>query len=154
MMLTHAGSGTRMSVPDGWEVSADANDATVVALEPPRGSGDGPAFRASLVLTAVATGADFRQWQVDTDVLLPGVLADYQLLDLERVEVAGRAGGRRLARHRGPDGTDLTMEQWFVLVDGTGITVTATVDSWRYDGLADDLARHARSLAVPDGARP
>jgi hypothetical protein len=150
MILGHAGTGARMSVPDGWEVSADANDATVVALEPPRRSGG---FRASLVLTAVATGADFRQWQVDTDALLPGVLADYLLIDLERLDVAGRAGGRRLARHVGPDGSDLTMEQWFVLVDGTGLTVTATVDSWRYDELADELSRHARSLAVPDGAR-
>src|SRR5206468_177335 len=79
------------------------------------------------------------------------VPTDYLLLDLERLPVAGLPGGRRLARHVSPEGVDLTMEQWFVLVDGAGITVTATVDSWRYDAVTDELTAHALSLALPAG---
>lgn len=146
-------AGARVSVPDGWELAVDERSRTAMALEPPRELGGVAAFRCNLVLNADDTALDFRQWQVNTDQLLPEVLTDYLLLDLERLEVAGHAGGRRLARHVAGDGTDVTMEQWFTLVGGTGFTVTATVDSWRYAALADQLSGHARSLTVPGAAR-
>lgn len=152
-VLEHSGTGARMTVPEGWEVvepgTGEVAEAVVTALEPPRQAPVG--FRANLVLSVVGTGLDFRQWQVNTDIMLPQALTDFVLLDLERLEVAGHPGGRRLARHVGPDGTDLTLEQWFTLVDGAGITVSATVDSWRYDAVADELATHARSLSLPGG---
>ena len=157
--LVHEDTGARLSVPAGWEVVSggpgEVEQAVGAALEPPREGADAAApaagFRANLVLSVVPTTLDFRQWQVNTDLLLPQVLTDYLLLDLERLPVAGRPGGRRLARHVSPAGVDLTMEQWFVLVGGAGITVTATVDSWRYDAVADELAAHALSLALPAG---
>jgi len=149
-VLEHASTGARMTAPAGWEVGPQtAHDSTMLALEPARPMVLGPGFRASLVFTAVPTELDFRQWQVNSDLLLPKVLSDYVLLDLERLQVAGCSGGRRLARHVGPGGVDLTMEQWFLLVDGVGITVTATVDSWRYDAVADELCSHALSLQLP-----
>ena len=146
-VLEHAPSGSRATAPDGWEVLVDERAQTAAALEPARDAG---AFRANLVLTVVPTALDFRGWQRNTDLLLPRVLHDYLLLDLERVQVAGRPGGRRLARHLAPDGTDVTMEQWFALVDGAGVTLTGTVDTWRYADLADVFATHALGLTVPD----
>ena len=146
--VEHPGSGARMSVPDGWEVlSADDSD-TVVALEPAV-EGD-EAFRANLVLSVVDNdGMSFRDWQTATDEVLPGLLEDYLLLDLEKRPVAGLAGGRRLAHHVSPDGVALTMEQWFTVVDGVGFTLTATVDSWRYDEWADELSALADRLDLP-----
>lgn len=135
-----------LAVPAGWEVLANpAEGITWVAREPAEPAAP-QRFRANLVLTAVPTGGlDFREWQRGTDELLPQVLDDFLLVDLERIDVVGRPGGRRLAHHAGPQGEALTMEQWFTLVDGVGHTLTATVETWRYDELADLCARAART---------
>lgn len=99
-----------------------------------------------MVLTAADNrGLTFRDWQVATDELLPRMLDDSALIDLERCDLAGHVGGRRLAHHVTPDGTAVTMEQWFTLVDGVGWSFTATVDSLRYVALADLLAGMCRS---------
>ncbi|RZS86935.1 hypothetical protein EV189_2353 [Motilibacter rhizosphaerae] len=143
-VLEHPASGARCGVPDGWGTTTDEGTGAALALEPEH---DG--FRASLVLTVEDTGASFREWQVGADALLPSVLHDYLLLDLERPHVAGRPGGRRLAHHVTEDGADVTLEQWMVLVDGKGFTLTATVDTLRYDALADELAACAATLVVP-----
>lgn len=148
--VQHPRSGARISVPDGWEILCDEESDTLVALEPGEPGEPGTGFRANLVLSVVANGdLSFRDWQVATDATLPEMLTDYQLLDLEKLDVAGRPGGRRLAHHVSPDGVPLTMEQWFTAVGGTGYTLTATVDSWRYDELADVFADLARRLEIP-----
>jgi hypothetical protein len=43
------------------------------------------------------------------------------------------------------------MEQWFTLVDGVGHTLTATVETWRYDELADPCAAAARDWRPAPG---
>jgi len=135
-----------LPLPAGWQVLADAAPGTAVAVEV---SDSSVGFTSNLVLsTADNAELSFRDWQVATDELLPGMLTDYLLLDLERCDVAGRPGGRRLAHHITPDGTAVTMEQWFTAVAGVGWTLTATVDSLRYDGLADLLARTAAGLLI------
>lgn len=153
--VEHPGSGARMSVPEEWEVLTAEDSDTVIALEP-SAVGD-EVFRANLVLSVVGNdGMSFRDWQTATDEVLPAMLQDYLLLDLEKRPVAGLAGGRRLAHHVSPEGVALTMEQWFTVVDGVGFTLTATVDSWRYDQWADELAALAERLQLPaatsDGA--
>ena len=146
--VEHPGSGARMSVPEEWEVLTSEDSDTVVALEP-SAPGD-EVFRANLVLSVVDNGGlGFRDWQTATDEVLPAMLQDYLLLDLEKRPVAGLAGGRRLAHHVSPEGVALTMEQWFTVVDGVGFTLTATVDSWRYDQWADELAALAERLELP-----
>jgi hypothetical protein len=44
------------------------------------------------------------------------------------------------------------MEQWFVALDGVGHTLTFTVDTRRYDAVADDIAESAATWR-PDGGR-
>ena len=138
-----------LSVPPGWEILEDPPETTLLVA---RGPARQEAFRPNLVVTAQDTGGlDFRDWQAGTDELLPRILDAYLLVDLERLEIDGHPGGRRLAHHTGPAGEALTMEQWFTLVDGVGHTLTATVETWRYDELADALATAAASWR-PDGA--
>jgi hypothetical protein len=104
------------------------------------------AFRGNLVLTCDALGGlTFRDWQVASDQVLPTMLQDYVLVDLERIELDGRPGGRRLAHHVDQAARALTMEQWFVADGDRGWTLTATVETWSYDGLADELAEVAAS---------
>ncbi len=138
-----------VTAPEGWDVLTDLPEGLTWAARearPADGPGTPDPFLANLVLTEVSSGGlDFRDWQAGTDELLPRVLDDYLLVDLERLEVGGRPGGRRLAHHAGPNGEALTMEQWFTLVDGIGHTLTATIDTWRYDELADLCASVARS---------
>jgi len=113
-------------------------------------------FRANLVLTCDDLGGGtFRDWQVASDGVLPAMLRDYLLLDLERLEVDGLLGGRRLAHHVDQAARALTIEQWFVADDDRGWTLTATVETWSYDGLADNLAEVAgawRPLTGPSTA--
>ena len=141
----------RVLLPTGWEELGDPAPGTAVAVEPAEASAGG--FGSNLVLSC-ADNADlsFRDWQVTTDQLLPRMLTDYLLLDLERCQVAGRPGGRRLAHHITPDGVAVTMEQWFTAVDGVGWTLTATVDSFRYDEQAELLARAVAGLEIGAGA--
>lgn len=133
-----------LTLPAGWEVLDDPTGETVLVAREPADSERPDRFLANLVVTAVPVGGlDFRNWQAGTDELLPRVLADYLPVDLEKIDVGGRPGGRRLAHHASPDGAALTMEQWFVLVDDVGHTLTATVETWRYDELADLCAQVA-----------
>lgn len=101
-------------------------------------------FRANLVLTCDdTTGMTFRDWQVATDEVLPRALDDYLLVDLEKVEVDGHPGGRRLAHHVDASGRALTMEQWCTLAGDRGWTLTATCETWSYDDLAEAFAATA-----------
>jgi hypothetical protein len=136
----------RFTPPPGWEL-ADDRPAGVdsVAVEPVDPDHPGR-FRSNLVLTSSTTGGlSFSDWQNGTDELLPRMLDDYVLVDLERLDVDGTPGGRRLACHAGPGGQALTMEQWFTQLDDVGYTLTATVETDRYDALADVLAATAAS---------
>lgn len=147
LVLCGPGGYARVAVSDGWLVQEDAAAGTAVAVESDAVSAGG--FGSNLVLS-MADNADlsFRDWQVATDQLLPRVLTDYLLLDLERCMVAGRPGGRRLAHHVSSDGVAVTMEQWFTAVDGIGWTLTATVDSFRYDEQTDLLSRAAAGFDI------
>jgi hypothetical protein len=81
------------------------------------------------------------------------MLDDYLLVDLERLVVDGRPGGRRLAHHVDQAGRALTMEQWFVADDQVGWTLTATVETWSYDAVADELAEVAAAWRPLTGPR-
>lgn len=148
LRLTVSSAVCRVPVPAGWCIADDSELADTRVATEASVSDDG-GFLANLVLTAADDQAgSFRDWQVTTDQLLPEMLHDFLLIDLERRDVAGHPGGRRLAHHVTPDGTAVTMEQWFTLVDGIGWTFTATIDSSRYDEFADVIGKAADAMQV------
>ena len=137
--------GASLDVPTGWGVLVDVGPGTaLIAVEPDR-----QGFRANLVVTRTRLdGLRFRDWQVGTDELLARTLREYQLIDLERLAVAGRPGGRRLAHHVAADGEAVVLEQWCVAADGIGWALTSSVDVERHDALTDVAAACAASLEV------
>lgn len=153
MKVRHEHTGAEFDVPDDWERVVPDDPAaarvSVVALEP-RDPDDHEAFRANWVLTALPNaGADLEQWQEASDALLAERLPEYVLLDFEYADVAQRRGVRRLAQYTGPRGEALVMEQWATAIDDVGLTLTATIDTLRYDVAADDLETMASTLDVP-----
>lgn len=133
-----------VAVPAGWDQYVP-NDPGVrlVALEPEHGG-----FRSNIVIAAGDLGGmSLRDWQIGTDGVLPRMLEDYLLLDLEHVLVGGHPGVRRLAHHAA-EGQAVTMEQWAVVLDDVGWTLTATVPSLSYDVVTDEVARIAGAWRV------
>lgn len=133
-------TGTPFIPPAGWSFLPEPPAGVeAIAVEPPDPD-DPKRFRSNLVLTVNPTGGlSFSDWQNGTDELLPRMLNELVIVDLERLEFSGRPAGRRLAHYTGPDRQALTMEQWFTQIDDVGHTLTATVETVRYDELADML---------------
>lgn len=124
-LITHPHSGDVVGVPDDWDTHVPPGTEALVAVAPERPDGG---FRPNLVLTVTDNeGWTFAQWQRSTEAELPMALQDYLLLDQQRLEIAGQPAGRRLAHHTTPDGTAVTMEQWFVAIGDRGHTLTMTV---------------------------
>lgn len=151
-------SGLSMGLPVGWERLDDAADPVVVlAIEPTLPADAGVAFRANLVVSRddLPEGLDLDGWQAGTEQLLGRSLTEYQVLDLERVEVEGRPMIRRLAHHRSPDGHSVTLEQWTTLGRGgptgpwDGWTLTCSVATGAYDAMADALVDLAHAWQPP-----
>ncbi|MBL0749815.1 hypothetical protein [Nocardioides baculatus] len=140
-------------VPQGWDKLARPTPGTLWTAVQPLELERPDRFRANLVLTRDDLGGlTFRDWQVGSDEVLPTMLRDYLLLDLERIDVDGQPGGRRLAHHVDGKARALTMEQWFVADGDRGWTLTATVETWSYDALADELAAVAAGWQPLTGA--
>ena len=131
----------RPEPPSGWDTLRQPPPTTLwAAVEPVDPDAPGR-FRANAVLTCDdATGMSFRDWQVATDEVLPRALGDYLVVDLEKLQVDGCPGGRRLAHHVDDSGRALTMEQWFTLDGDRGWTLTATCETWAYDEVAEVFA--------------
>ena len=114
---------TTMTLPEGWESVEPPEGVRFLALAPASGT-----FRSNLTVTAQTNGElGFRDWQVGSEMAFTEMMPGYTPIDLERLTIAGQEAGRRLAMYDGPGGSALTMEQWFVAIDGVGHTLTATV---------------------------
>ena len=147
----HPVAGFALVLPPGWEAVRDPQPGVgMIALEPP----DRGRFRTNLVVTVEDVGGlAFEDWQLGCDELLPRTLLDYQLLDLERLDDERGPGVRRLAQHSAGGTCWVTLEQWVALVGSTGVTLSATVETARYDAGADEIATIAASLDVaPEAA--
>ncbi len=145
--VTHQASGISVMLPTSWQVFFDPTpDVALVALEPASGP---EGFRANLVLTLGPVGGRWLgQWQTTSEAALATALTDYHLIDLERLDVAGHPGGRRLAHHLAPGGIPVTLEQWFTIASDTGCTLTATVSTTRYCVAALVFPELARTLRI------
>lgn len=143
----HPTAGFALPLPAEWERVEDPEPGVaLIAIEPERARG----FRANLVVTVerLPAGLDVEGWQASAEDLLAGSLRGYLLLDRERLELDGRAVVRRLAHHARPDTVSITMEQWTVVDDGRGFTLTASAGTLEYDGLAEVFG------GIAEGFRP
>lgn len=130
-----------LTVPEGWESVEPPDGVRLLALAPASGT-----FRSNLTVTAETNGRlSFRDWQVGAELAFTEMLPGYTPIDLERVTIGGQEAGRRLAMYDGPRGVALTMEQWFVAVDGVGHTLTATVLTSEYAALAPGIDQAAKT---------
>lgn len=119
---------TTMTLPDGWESVDPPEGVRFLALAPTEST-----FRANITVTAQTNGdLGFRDWQVGSEMAFAEMMPGYTPIDLERLTIAGQEAGRRLAMYDGPGESALTMEQWFVAIDGVGHTLTATVPTGEY----------------------
>ena len=135
-----------LSLPATWDLAQRASDVVrLVACEPGRADAG---FRANATVVAGSVNdLGFTDWQRGCDELLGRTLADWLLVDLERLTVSGHEAVRRLGHHR-VGGTAVTMEQVAVLAGGTGLTVTLSAETAAYDSLADVFAATVDSLGV------
>jgi len=149
-LVSVANGGIGLVVPADWETTLDgAPGIPVAAMAPPTPT----PFRTNVVVTVgdVPAAMTSREWQAGTDLLLTESLEQYQLLDLEHVTVAGLEAVRRLAHHVTDEGIAVTMQQWAVLVEGHGVTLTATVPTVDFPVLARAVDAIGRSLSVDEG---
>lgn len=130
-----------LDLPPGWVRGEPPRGIATLALAPQVGP-----FVSNLTVAIESNGSlTFEEWQVGAELAFTEMLPGYVPVDLERLTVGGHQGGRRLSIYAGPNGEALTMEQWFVAIDGTGYTMTATVLTREYVTWADALHQTARS---------
>lgn len=147
--LAVGGGVLRFSAPADWEVDNDtAAPVASIVLEP----SDGQPFRASMVLTLdeLPADLDFNGWQKGVEIMLAQQPNDWLLIDLERVQVAGAPGARRLGTFAAPTGLSVTSEQWMTIVGGRGVTLTATSATMLYPFYGPLLQAKAQSLAFEE----
>ena len=149
--------GMTLPLPEAWERAEDpAPGLVLVAIEPEHAPDDDPGFRANLVVTLdkLDDGLGLDDWQAGTERLFPTSLGDYLVLDLERLDLSGVRGIRRLAHHRTEQNSAVTMEQWTTVLphpDGgvAGWSLTASVATAQYPSLADLFAYVAGGWRPP-----
>lgn len=139
----HPNAGFTLPLPDDWETVEDTEGVALVALEPPR---DGPWFRTNLVVTIeqLAGPPDLTAWQEQALGLMRQSLHEFQLIDVEEIELAGHPGRRTLAHHRSVTPAmvaAVAMEQWSLVVGTLGYTVTTSVGALEYVELGDLFAQ-------------
>ena len=143
----HPAAGFTLPLPDDWERAEDTGPGVaLVAIEPEH---RGP-FRANVVVTvqALAAGLDVDGWQADADEELGRALDGYLLLDRERLRLRGHDVVRRLAHHARADTGSITMEQWTLVHESRGYTLTASAGTLEYDALAPAFS------VIAEGFRP
>lgn len=138
-----------VAVPAAWHVTRSPQEGIeLIAVEPEAEPDQEGLFRANLVLTVAPIEMTFAEWQTGTDVILAESFADYLLLDLEKPTVGGHPGGRRLATYATKENESVTMQQWATLVDGRGVTLTATSSTVTHATHAALVAQVVASLEV------
>lgn len=139
----HPNADFTLPVPPEWEHVEDPQEGVAFVVVEPPGEVD---FRANLVVTVedIPDDYDLDRWQRAAEQLLPGQLPNLMVLDRELIETDDdRQLLRRLAHYVADDTGPVTMEQWAVLVDGRGYTLTASIATLSYDSLADVFAEMA-----------
>ena len=146
----HPATGFGLPLPRIWELTEDPQPGVALTAVEPQGE---LAFRANLVVTVddLEPDTDLEAWQDDCEAMMPDVLSGYQLLDRELSTDGTHPVLRRLAHHDGNGTASITMEQWALLVDGRGYTVTGSVATGGYADVTDMFTEIASRLRPDRG---
>jgi hypothetical protein len=147
----HPAAGFALPLPSEWHRVEDPRPGVLlVAVEPERG----PWFRANAVVTVerLDPPTSLAAWQDEAVRLLPQVMADLILLDVEDTQLGGRPARRTLIHHATGDAGAVTAELWATVDRGNGYTLTTSVGSLEYDDLADMFAAMAQGLRLDAGS--
>jgi DcrB len=152
MNYRHPSAGFSLPLPEAWERIDDTPGVPLVAVQPDR---DGW-FRASVVVTIekLTPGATLAESMTSGDELLERALQRYVRIDDEPVEMDGRPARRVLAHHTTEEGHAVTMEQWTLVENGCGYTLTASAGTLDYDQVADLFTTMAEGFLPDPGYRP
>lgn len=136
---THPALGFTVELPPGSEIVDDLPGIALMALEPPDRDA---AFRANLVVVVEQYAGDDVEAFTDASLRTQErELSAFHLLD----RAADGATTRTLGAHDSEDQA-VTIEQWRLLHDGRGYTLTASCWSLDYDSLADAFATTTESF--------
>jgi hypothetical protein len=143
---THPAARFSLPIPEGWEPVEDAPGVALAVVEPER---DGW-FRSSFVVTIekLAPQMTSAEWTAAADELIQDALDRYVRIDVELVQVGERQTRRVLAHHTTGEGHAVTMEQWALVDNGCGYTLTASAGTLDYGRMADLFA------VMAEGFRP
>lgn len=145
----HESAGFQVSLPAHWESLTDVRDGVpLISVEPDQGLG----FRANLVVTTepLPEGLTLQRWQERADEIMTRVMEQYLLLDRQYFLPGGRPTLHRLTHHADEHDNAVTTEQWATVGGSTGYTLTASVHSLAFDGLADLFSEVAAGFAPLD----
>ncbi|WP_435770272.1 hypothetical protein [Nocardioides sp. SYSU DS0651] len=138
-----------VSLPPRWATRTDPARGIVVAARcrerPPGG------FPPELVVRAVPVDSDLLTWRRDALTTMGLQLVRFDLEDEDRFGLGDHEVlYRRFSHHLA--GTDLVGEQWSWLVDGVGVTLTATVARSDYPAYCDVFEDVAATVEVVPAA--
>jgi hypothetical protein len=92
--------------------------------------------RPEITLRCVAVSEDLATWRTAAMAELGRRLDDFDVEDADDYDLAGRPVAYRRFAHR-ILGTDVVCEQWAWVVEGLGVTLTATVAREDYPAYCD-----------------
>jgi hypothetical protein len=143
----HGGDAFELPLPMGWEWYENVEGCALVSREPPR---DDDHLRATVVVTVeeLAEGESLDAWAERSLGALAESLNRHRRLDLEAVEVGGRAARRALGHYVNRAYGGVCVEQWLVPAGELGYVVSCTTAALEYDDLFEVMHAIGEGLRV------
>jgi hypothetical protein len=143
----HGGEAFALPLPVGWEWRENAEGCALIAVEPPRADEH---LRPSVVVTVepLVAGETVDAWTARSLEALGESLHHHRLLDVQSVEVGGRAARRALSHYVNRVFGGVCVEQWLVPVGEVGYVVSCTTPALEYEDLFEVMHVVGEGLTV------
>ncbi|MCX6399066.1 MAG: hypothetical protein NTX33_03925 [Propionibacteriales bacterium] len=139
-----------VAVPRHWASRKDPEHGIVVAARARALPASG--FAPEIVLRTVPVDAELAAWRADALAALSRQLDDFDLEDADEFDLAEQPVAYRRFAHRF-GAVDVLCDQWAWVVDGTGVTLTASVARAEYADYCDLFEDVAATVEI-SGAAP